>query len=128
VSAGPKLSAALFRRLVPAAVFARGGGAVEEGLHGRLAETPAPLVGSHLIVARHPSVEAGLQLGEALVDALAERRTIERVEQGLVEALADAVGLRALRLGARVVDVLDGELERFPNALNLFWIHSGTRL
>src|SRR4029077_3697910 len=36
-----------------------------------------------------------------------ERDTVELVEHGLVEAFTDAVGLRALGLGARVIDVLD---------------------
>ena len=33
------------------------------------------------------------------------------VEHGLVEALADTVGLRALGLSARAIDVLDREVE-----------------
>jgi hypothetical protein len=41
----------------------------------------------------------------------AERDTVELVEHRFVEALADAVGLRALGLGARMIDVLDGEVE-----------------
>src|SRR5580700_7797889 len=36
------------------------------------------------------------------IHPLAERDTVEVVEDGLVEALADAVGLRAFGLGARV--------------------------
>src|SRR6516225_2425737 len=41
----------------------------------------------------------------------AERNTIEFVERGLVEAFTDAVRLRALGLGARVIDVLDREIQ-----------------
>src|SRR5262245_46325925 len=41
----------------------------------------------------------------------AERNTIEFVECGLVEAFTDAVGLRALGLAARVIDVLDREIQ-----------------
>ena len=41
----------------------------------------------------------------------AERDTVELVEHGLVEAFTDAVGLRALGLGARVIDVLDRKVE-----------------
>src|ERR1700731_2308498 len=40
-----------------------------------------------------------------------QRDAIKLIEHGLVEALADTVGLRALRLGARVIDVLDREIE-----------------
>jgi hypothetical protein len=36
---------------------------------------------------------------------------VELVQHGFVEAFADAIGLRALSLGARVVDVLDREIE-----------------
>jgi hypothetical protein len=46
-----------------------------------------------------------------MIDLLAERHPIEFVEHGAMEALADAVGLRALRLGTSVVDVLDREIE-----------------
>src|SRR6516165_2098436 len=35
----------------------------------------------------------------------------ERVEDGAMEALANAIGLRALGLGAGMVDVLNGEIE-----------------
>src|SRR6266851_3094441 len=42
---------------------------------------------------------------------LAERQAVELVQDGAMEALADAVGLRAFRLGAGVVDVLDREVE-----------------
>jgi hypothetical protein len=40
-----------------------------------------------------------------------ERDTVELVEHGLVEALANAVCLRALGLGACVIDVLDRKIE-----------------
>jgi hypothetical protein len=59
----------------------------------------------------HPLVEVSLQVLDGAVELLAERDAVERVEQGLVEPLADAVGLRALSLGARVIAVLDGEGE-----------------
>lgn len=49
-------------------------------------------------------VEIGLQLGDRAVDLLAECHPVELVEHRLVEALADAVGLWALGLGARVID------------------------
>jgi hypothetical protein len=58
-----------------------------------------------------PGIEVNLQLLEAGVDAFAERHLIELLQDGFVEALADAVGLRASRLGAAVVDVLDGQIE-----------------
>jgi hypothetical protein len=64
-----------------------------------------------LIVFRDPRIQAGLQLVDRTVHLFAERNTIEFVEHGLVESFTDAVGLRALGLGARVIDVLDREIE-----------------
>ena len=54
----------------------------------------------------HPS-----KLVNRLVELLAERDAVELVEHRLVKALDDTVGLRALGLRPRVVDVLDGEIE-----------------
>jgi hypothetical protein len=64
-----------------------------------------------LVVAGEPGIEIGLQLLDHAIDLLAKRHPVERVEHGAMEALADSIGLRALRLGARVVDVLDREIE-----------------
>src|SRR6185436_375915 len=47
----------------------------------------------------------------SLIDLLAKGDAVELVEDRAMEALADAIGLRALGLGAAVVDVLDGEIE-----------------
>src|SRR3712207_3717339 len=69
---------------------------VNEGLQGRLAEAPAPLVRPSLVVVRDPGVEVGLQLLDAAVDALAEGDLVELVQHGAVEALADPIRLRAL--------------------------------
>ena len=80
-------------------------------MHRGLAEAPAALMRSSLIVFDDPSVEIGLQLVDHPVDLLAESHPVELIQHGAMEALADAVGLRALGLGAAVVDVLDGEIE-----------------
>src|SRR5262245_39814540 len=64
-----------------------------------------------LVVIDEPRIEIGLQLVDPPVELLAERHAVELVEQRLVEALADAIGLRAARLGARVIDVLDRQVE-----------------
>ena len=66
---------------------------------------------SPMIVLDQPGVEIGLQLLDRAIDLLAERYTVELVEHGAMEALADAVGLRALGLGAAVIDVLDRQVE-----------------
>jgi hypothetical protein len=64
-----------------------------------------------LIVFLDPVIQVGLQLVERTIHLLAKANTVELVEHGLVEALADAVGLRALGLGARMIDVLYREIE-----------------
>ena len=46
-----------------------------------------------------------------MVQLFAERDPIKLVEQSFVEALTNAIGLRALGLGARVVDVFDRKIE-----------------
>ena len=74
-----------------------------------------------LIEVADPQIEIGLQLVERTIHLFAERDTIELIEHGLVEALTDAVGLRALGLSARVIDVLDREV-RF--VLVPLWIAS----
>jgi hypothetical protein len=55
------------------------------------AVAPPPLMGAHLIVLDKPEIEIGLQLGDRPVEPPAERHAVELVEQGLVEALANAV-------------------------------------
>ena len=60
---------------------------------------------------RRPSVEVGLQLVDRLVDLLAEGDPVEFIEDGAMEALTNTIGLRALGLGAAVVDVLDRQIE-----------------
>jgi hypothetical protein len=52
-----------------------------------------------LIEVADPQIEIGLQLVDRTIHLFAERDTVELVEHGLVEALTDAVGLRALGLG-----------------------------
>jgi IS30 family transposase len=68
-------------------------------------------MGTKFVELFYPGVEIGLQFVDRRIDLLAEGDAIELVEHGLVKALDDAVGLRALGLGARVVNVLDGEIE-----------------
>ena len=64
-----------------------------------------------LVVFADPHIKIGLQLVNGTVHLFAEGDAVKLIEHGLMEALADTVGLRALRLGARVIDVLDREIE-----------------
>ena len=66
-----------------------------------------------LVVGSDPVVEIGLQLGDRAIDFLPESDAVELVQYGLVEPLDDAVGLRVLGLGARVIDVLDRKVEPY---------------
>lgn len=56
--------------------------------------------------ALHPCIEIILQLLDADVNRGAELDTVERFQDGFVEALHDPVGLWALGLGAAVIDIL----------------------
>jgi hypothetical protein len=56
-------------------------------------------------------VEIDLQLVDRAVYLLAERHPVKLIERSLMKALADAVGLWALGLGAGVIDVLDCEVK-----------------
>jgi hypothetical protein len=64
-----------------------------------------------IVVFGEPCIKIFLQLRDRAVELLAECYPIELVEQCFMEALADAIGLRTPRLGARVIDVLDRKVE-----------------
>ena len=91
--------------------FSRDRQRVKEGLERRLSEAPFALMGPRLVELAHPEIEVGLQVVDRGVDLLAEGDAVELIEHGFVEALDDAVGLRALGLGPGVVDVLDRQIE-----------------
>ena len=63
------------------------------------------------IILLHPFVKISLQFLNAAVDLLAKGDAVELIQQGFVETLADAVGLRATRFCPRVVDILNGQIE-----------------
>src|SRR5499425_1922257 len=84
---------------------------VKKSLHRGLAKAPAALMRPQMVVLDQPGIEVSLQLVDAAVDLLAERDPIELIQYGAMEALTDSIGLRALRLGAAVIDVLDCEVE-----------------
>ena len=64
-----------------------------------------------MVVFGDPSIKVGLQLVDGVIDLFTERHPIELIQDGAMEALADSIGLRALGLGAAVIDVLDREVE-----------------
>src|SRR6516165_6259041 len=84
---------------------------VKKGLQRGLAEAPAALMGPLLVVFGDPRIKVGLQLVDGAIDLLAKCHPVELIQDGAMKALADAIGLRALGLGAAVIDVLDREVE-----------------
>jgi hypothetical protein len=79
------------------------------------------------IVLVNPQIEIGLQLVDRTIHLFAERNTIELIEYRFVEALADAVGLRAPGLGPRVIDVLDRKVKLVFVALRVATILAAGR-
>ena len=86
--------------------------ALDERLQRRLAVTVLAGVCAFGVVGLHPGIYVALQLIERMVELAAKRAAIELVLDGLMEPLADAIGLRAPGLGPRVVDALQTEIER----------------
>src|SRR3569832_2380171 len=64
-----------------------------------------------MVVRVDPRVKIELQLFHRRVDLLSERDLVELVQDRLMEALADPIGLRRLGFGARMVDVVDGQIQ-----------------
>ena len=57
------------------------------------------------VVMLEPLIQVGLQLLNGFVQVLAERDLVELLQNGLVEPLANAVGLRMFDLGFGVIDI-----------------------
>ena len=55
-------------------------------------------MGPVLVVLADPSIKVGLQLVDGLIDLFSERHPVELIQNGAMEALANAIGLRALGL------------------------------
>ena len=66
------------------------------------------LIDSVVVVVIDPFVQTILQHFDAIIDLLAERHRIERLQDGFVKPFADAVGPD---LGPGVVEVVDGQEE-----------------
>ena len=82
---------------------------VKEGLHRCFAEAPASLMRAGLIVFPHPSIKIGLQLVNGTIHLFAERDAVKFVEHGFVELFTNWSACSWF--GARVIDVLDREVE-----------------
>ena len=56
-------------------------------------------------------IQISLQLGDALIQVLAERDLIKLLQDGLVKAFANAVCLRMIDFSFAVINVVDGKEE-----------------
>jgi len=79
---------------------------IQKRLQGGLAEAVFSRTRSFAIIGVDPDIDIGLQLLKTGIELPPECRGLELVLDGLMEALANAIRLRALGLGARVVNVL----------------------
>ena len=68
-------------------------------------------MGSLFIVQLQPLIQVGLQLCDRFVQLLPKRHPIELVENGLMKPFTDPIGLGTLRLGARVIDIFQGQIQ-----------------
>ena len=71
-------------------------------------------MGALCVVVMQPFIKIDLQRVDVGIDLFAEGNLIKLLQDGFVEAFADAVGLGRLYLGFGVVDVVDGQ-EEFGN-------------
>jgi hypothetical protein len=63
------------------------------------------------IISEEPRVEVGLKALQVRVQLVEKYHLVEFLQHRLVEAFADAIGLRIPGLGLRMVDVVDREIQ-----------------
>jgi len=63
------------------------------------------------VVVRQPDIQIGLQFIQREVELAPERDLVELLQDRLVEALTDAIGLRMPDLCLGVLDVVQGQVE-----------------
>ena len=80
-------------------------------MHRRFAVAVFSLMGTLRVVVNEPRIKVLLQLVHRGIDPLAERGAVELIQHGFMQPLADAVGLRMPRFGARVLDVFDRQIQ-----------------
>lgn len=90
--------------IAPGRVFRWGPARCQKVCMGVFPKHHLPWSGLTRLYSSIPSGQVRLKLADRLVDALAEDHLVEFVQHRFAEALADAVGLRALRIGAAVID------------------------
>src|SRR5215471_18911009 len=81
---------------------------VKKGLHRGLAEAPATLMWSTIIVFNQPGIEIGLQLVDRVIDLLAECDPVKLIQHSAMKALAQRCGQAADRRWAASPSSLHG--------------------
>ena len=95
-----------------------------EDLHRCFAVAVSSGVRPLLVVFGQPHVGIGLQFPDRPIKLPAESDVVELVLDGPMEARADAVGLRAVRPGLRMIHIRDGQVELTGVAFDLAAIFS----
>ena len=72
-----------------------------------------------LVVFCPPQVQISLQCLQRTVELLTESDVVEFIFDCAVEALADAICLRTVRLGPRMVQILNSQIELIGMVLDL---------
>ena len=68
-------------------------------------------MGSLPVVVIYPGIQIGLQLIQRQIELLAERDLVKLLQNGFVETLANAIGLRMPYLGFGVLNVVQCQVE-----------------
>ena len=71
------------------------------------------------VVFDEPRIQIGLQFLDRTKQPLAEGVVVELVLDGSMEPLTDAICLRAVRFGLRVIHILDGQIQLIGVVLDL---------
>ena len=80
-------------------------------MHQCSAAAHLALMRPFIVVVGDPVVQVDLQFFDAAIDFSTECNLVELLQDRIVEALADAIGLRVPDLGLRVLDVVRGKVE-----------------
>jgi hypothetical protein len=78
---------------------------------GRPATAHLSLMCPLVIVTHQPLIQINLQALKIGIEFLSERDLVKLLQDGLVESLADPIGLRCLRLCLAVIDVIERLVE-----------------
>lgn len=83
---------------------------IQQGIHRRSAVAHSALMSSVIVVINQPFVQIFLEFIQVAIELFAERDLIELLQDGLVEAFANPIGLRRHGLGFGLVDVVDRQI------------------